>query len=154
MRFKQVVEAVPRLRGAYRPGLQAVKGEYRERIQCNDTRRLAGSLDLDSSLQNGLPNAPRWDYGIGVRVSQHPDRCHWVEVHPATEGDVKDVLKKHDWLKTWLAQHAPGLLGMTATEQGYVWIATKAIGFRQGSPKAKQLGAVGISFPCKRFVIS
>jgi hypothetical protein len=153
MRFKQVVEAVPQLRGAYRPGLQALKGEHRERIQCNDTRRLAGSLDPDSSLQKSLPDEPRWDYGVGVRVSQHADCCHWVEVHPATEGDVEDVLKKHDWLKTWLAQHAPGLLGMTATEKGYVWIATKTIGFRQGSPKAKQLEAGGVSFPRKRLVI-
>jgi len=153
MRFKQVVEAVPQLRGAFRPGLQALKGEHRGRIRCSDTRRLAGSLDLDSSLQDSLPDDPRWDYGVGVTVRQDADRCHWVEVHPATEGEVRNVLKKQDWLKAWLGRHAPVLLEMTATENGYVWIATKAIGFRPGSPKAKQLEARGISLPCKRFVI-
>jgi hypothetical protein len=110
-------------------------------------------MDLDSTLQESLPNDPRWDYGIGVRDKHGTDCIHWVEVHPAVEGNVKEILKKHAWLKAWLAQRAPDLLKMTARVKGYAWVATKAVGFRQGSPKAKQLETHGISFPCRRFAI-
>lgn len=150
MRFKDVVQSVMPLKAGYHPGLQAVKAEHRERIVCDDTRGLAGSIDLDATLALSLPNEPRWDYGIGVNHSRGEDRVHWVEVHPATDGDVKDVLKKLAWLRAWLGQHERRLLAMTATENGFVWLATKDIGFRPGSPKAKQLAAQGISFPQRR----
>ena len=153
MQFKQGLETVPELRTAYRIGLGAIKAGHRDRIVCADTRKLAGSVDLDSTLGASLPNDPRWDYGIGIRDTQEADRIHWIEVHPALDGDVKDILKKHDWLKAWLTRRAPDLLKMTASVKGYAWVATKRIGFRQGSPKAKQLAVHGISFPCKMFTI-
>jgi len=153
MLFEQRVEAVPELRDAYRPGLGAIKAQYRDRIFCADTRRLKGSVDLDSALQESLPNDPRWDYGVGVGGTNGQERIHWIEVHPATEGDVKEVLKKHHWLREWLKQHAPALLRMTARAKGYAWVATKSVGFHQGSPRAKQLAAQGVSFPCKRLAI-
>jgi hypothetical protein len=153
MEFEQGVEAVPELRDAYCAGLRAVKPEYRDRIVCADTRRLIGSMDLDSTFQESLPNDPRWDYGIGVRDEQGSHHIHWVEIHPAVEGNVKEVLKKHAWLKAWLMEHAPNILRMTANVKGYAWVATKTIGFRQGSPKAKQLQTHGIGFPCRRFMI-
>lgn len=153
MLFKQGVEAVLGLRDAYRPGLGAIKAQYRDRIFCADTRRLKGSVDLDSALQESLPNDPRWDYGIGVAGTNGKECIHWIEVHPATEGDVKEVLKKHCWLREWLHQHAPALLRMTACAKGYAWVATKSVGFHQGSPRARQLAAQGVSFPCKRFAI-
>jgi hypothetical protein len=153
MLFKKAMEGVPELRDVYRPGLKAMKGKHLDLIECDDTRRLAGSVDLDSTLEESLPDDPRWDYGIAVRITQGTDRVHWVEVHPAIEGDVKGLLKKQAWLKDWLRLHALDLFKMTALERGYVWIATKDIGFRKGSPKAKQLEARGISFPCRRFRI-
>ncbi len=153
MPFEEAVRAVRALQNAYRPGLQAVKGQYRDRVECDDTRRLAGSVDLDSSLATSLPNEPRWDYGIGVTTPQNEDRVHWVEVHPAADGDVNAVLKKHAWLRSWLRECAPGLLAITASERGYVWIASGDIGIRPGSPKARRLAARGISFPCRRFKI-
>jgi hypothetical protein len=104
-------------------------------------------------LEDALPNAPRWDYGVGVAQGGVGDKIHWVEVHPATDGDVKDVLRKLAWLRTWLRENARHLLAMTAAEKGFVWIATKDIGFRPGSPKAKQLEAQGLGFPCRRFKI-
>jgi hypothetical protein len=110
-------------------------------------------VDLDSALHALLPNDPRWDYGIGIQERPNGDRVHWVEVHPALEGDVKDVLRKHEWLKAWLSQHAPDLLKMTANVKGYAWVATKHVGFRQGSPKAKQLAIRGVGFPCRTFAI-
>jgi hypothetical protein len=110
-------------------------------------------VDLDAALRESLPNDHRWDYSIGVEHKPTVDKVHWVEVHPAGEGEVREVLLKHKWLKTWLSQNARQMLRMTRELNGYVWIATKGIGFRQGSPKAKQLQAQGISFPCKRFAI-
>jgi hypothetical protein len=152
MRFKRVVEGIPELRAAYRPGLRAMQHGHRGLIECGDTRKLAGGIDLDSTLEESLPDDPRWDYGVAVKC-RAGDKVHWIEVHPATEGDVKHLLKKHAWLKGWLCTQAPDLLSMTAVDKGYVWIATKDLCFRQGSPKAKQLEARGIAFPCRRFRI-
>ena len=153
MRFRPTVEAVSVLRTGYRPGLRAVKAEYRDRFVCDDPRQLVGSIDIDTALKDALPNAPRWDYGIGVGRGQAGDRVHRVEVHPATHGDVKDVLKKLAWLKSWLQQNAQDLLNMTAPGQSFVWIATKDTGFRPGSPQARQLAAQGLGFPCRSFRI-
>lgn len=150
MRFQQAVAAVPSLRDGYRPGLQAVKAEYRDRFDCTDTRRLAGSIDLDSTLERSLPNEPRWDYGVGFSRVASTDAVYWVEVHPATASEVTSVLSKLAWLRDWLRHNAPRLLEMTAAENGYVWIASKDIGFRPGSRQAKRLEAHGMRFPCRR----
>ena len=67
MTFKEAVEAAPRpVNRAYHPGKQALKG-HRKHVVCADSRRLTGSIDLDSALaqEPGYADKPRWDYGLG-----------------------------------------------------------------------------------------
>lgn len=147
MRFRQAINATPGLSNAYRPGIQALKEADRRRVDCSDTRRLAGSVNLEGSLN--IAGGPVWDYGIGWR---NPARDHaiWIEVHPATSDHVGSMVDKARWLKQWLRTSAPDLAGITRPEDGYVWIASGGVSLQRGSRQARQLAAEGVSFPRER----
>jgi hypothetical protein len=84
MNFRSAVQATPALAKALKNGLQALHPSDRKRIECKNPRALAGSVNVDAALKNDLPNAPRWDYGVGVCIDKNGDRVIWIEVHPAS----------------------------------------------------------------------
>ena len=91
MTFREAVEdAPPPVNGAYRRGKRALENRHRGCVTCEDSRRLTGSIDLDSALtqEPGYANAPRWDYGLGYRPVNGPEQAVWVEVHSATTKKV------------------------------------------------------------------
>src|SRR5439155_14191995 len=93
MTFRQAVEATPNLGpDAFRPGLQAL-GAYSARIRCRNPRKLKGSVDIDAALQATDPSGHRWDYAVGHSESGS-DRVYWVEVHPASDHGVRELLAK------------------------------------------------------------
>lgn len=150
MRFCQAVEATRELRGAYRQGLQALKEADRNRILYADSRRLKGSVNVEAHLSGRYPNAALWDYGIGWLDDPQTECAIWAEVHPASAGlNIGQMLGKAAWLKDWLRKHAPSLNKLTRSEDGFVWIASGAISFRQGTPQAMKLAKAGVSFPQK-----
>jgi hypothetical protein len=148
MSFRGAVEATPAVAGAYRAGLQALPANDRARIVCNRPRRLTGSIHVDDALAASHPNAPRWDYGIGYRRGAD-ERAVWVEVHPASSTSIGGMLKKLEWLKTWLQGHAPRLHAITKDD--YYWLATDGpIAITANSPQAKQLALAGLRGPRRR----
>ncbi len=132
---------------AFRYGLQAL-GNNSSRVQCANVRSLTGSVALDSALRARYPDAPRWDYGIGVKKNARHSVV-WIEVHPASTRDVKVVLNKLKWLKGWLKNRAPALRDLTAVG-AYYWVATGGVHIRQGSPQARMLQLAGLSLPRKQ----
>ena len=151
MKFEQAVRECQEIAFAFQPGLQALRPMDRSHIFCGKPRRLSGSIDLDFALSFDLPNATRWDYGIGVRCRQADDNVIWIEVHPASStGEIKIVLAKLKWLKDWLAENAPELLSISGH---YVWIATGTVAFPANSPQRRQLAAAGIQFVGSRYEI-
>lgn len=160
MSFKAAVEAVGEpFSSAYRSGKQALKGEHREQIECLDTRRLTGSVDLDGVLQDDVvhKSANRWDYGIGFRLaSAAKEFAIWVEVHPATTGEVKIVLKKLEWLKNWL-QSAGELKSLSVKSDQlkvYHWLSTSSgTAILKNSPQARQLLEAGLDLPRRKLNI-
>lgn len=51
-------------------------------------------------MYEGLyPNASRWDYAIG-----YDQKAWFVEVHPANTSNVKEMLKKVEWLESRLVR--------------------------------------------------
>jgi len=150
MHFKDAVAGTAGLAEAYSPGLQALKRTDRQRINCENTRNLAGSIDLDGTLSDSYANAPRWDYGIGVRSSRRSDTATWIEVHPASSRHVQDVLNKLAWLKCWLESSAPLLKQITSE---YVWIASGSVHLPANSPQRRRLSAQGIRFAGTRLQI-
>jgi hypothetical protein len=147
MRFREAVEQTEGLAEAYRRGLGALQKIDRGRIQCRNTRNLAGSVNLDEALADSHPNDPRWDYGIGIRNNRGSDRVTWVEVHPASSSHVQDVLDKFAWLRRWLASSAPLLNGILAE---YVWVASGSVHIPPDSPQRRRLALQGIRFAGKR----
>lgn len=146
MRFKEAIEHI--LPGTYREGLQALAGLDRERIACKNPRKLAGSLYLDEALAETQPNDPRWDYGIALRGKQTDDVV-WVEVHPASSSNVKEVIAKLRWLKQWLRDSGKDLAQMTRKD-GYHWVASGAVAIPKNSKQARQLAAAGLAYPRQR----
>lgn len=141
MSFKEAVEDSHPIRDAYRPGLQALSGTDRKRVECSDTQSLAGSVNLDDALKTSLPNEPRWDYGVGLRTTGRSVKVHWIEVHPASSHHIKEVLDKLAWLKRWLKANATRLDALPCE---YVWIASGSVSLPPHSPQRRRLATVGL----------
>ncbi len=123
------------------PGLQALSSADRQRVICQDPRSLEGSICLDGALKKLYPQAPRWDYGIGLRKGL----AIWVEVHPARSGeDVRSMLDKLQWLRARL-QESPTLRSMT--QRPFRWIASGTVKIPKTGRWRRQLNQHGIGFP-------
>ena len=72
MTFKEAIEATPDLADKFQKGLRALRAQDRPHIEAENTRRLIGSVDVDSALAQVDPNANRWDSGIAYK---HTNRC-------------------------------------------------------------------------------
>jgi hypothetical protein len=145
MNFRKAVEATASVQAHYRPGLQALAAGDADRIQCDNPRRLTGSVNVDQALQAAEPDEPRWDYGIGLRRN-NAECAIWVEVHPASSTSITDMLNKLQWLRKWLRAQAPALAALTQSD--YYWVSTDAtIAITPNSPQARRLAAAGLVGP-------
>ena len=157
MSFEKAVQAEPPpVNGAYRPGKQALENRHRGLVDCKDTRRLTGSIDLDSALkkQPGHAGAARWDYGLGYRPpAGKREQAVWIEVHSATTREVSAVLGKLQWLRDWLNDGAGRLKRMTdraAPDIRFVWIASNGDHIPRTSPQFRRLSKSAIPKPRPR----
>jgi hypothetical protein len=73
MGFQHDVEATPGLQDACRPGLQAVQAADRRRMTARPPRKLAGSVNLDSQLEDRFRKANRWDYVVAWNAASGDD---------------------------------------------------------------------------------
>lgn len=127
-----------------RNGLKAL-GAHSVRVQVATSFKASHSIDLDAALRSQQPKASRWDYGVGLQRGSQ-ERIAWVEVHPATSGEVEAVLNKLAWLKRWLAQAADSCC---STESSYHWVATDA-GVHIDTARRRRLNAAGLQMPQSR----
>ncbi len=135
--FKTAVEATPQVATCYKPGLQAL-GDYSKKISPADTSKCQGSLDIDACTVASYPQENRWDYAIG-----YDSKVYFVEFHSAQTGEVRPMLKKLQWLKDWLNNHAPEIKKMKA-EQPYFWIMSGKYAIFPNSSQAKQIAKAGL----------
>lgn len=160
MNFEEAVGVVDSpVRHAYRKGKQALQGKHRELVDCNDPRRITGSVDLDSALAGQPRHAQksRWDYGLGYKSRSGVERAIWIEIHPAATSDVKQVIQKFVWLRQWLKSEARQLMKLTETSSpgvpAYIWIATGSVRILRHSPQAKQLSVCGLKIPTRQLAL-
>ncbi len=143
MKFAQAVHNTPALADAFQRGLQALRRDA-QYIHCDTPRILAGSVNVEAALQNTAPDAPRWDYAVGIECDRNRDAVIWIEIHPASStGEVRNVLNKLCWLKGWAAEAAPDIMRLT---REYVWVATGSVAFSNNSPQRRLLAAKGLRF--------
>jgi hypothetical protein len=144
MTFRQAVEKTPDLQGAWRKGLGALRARDSRHISAEDTRRLTGSVDVDTALKATQPNANRWDFAIGYRHSNRRyEFIYWVETHTASDAQVNVVLKKLDWLFQWLRSSGNALAGF---EGDFVWVASGATSFTKGATQRRMMAEKGLRY--------
>lgn len=142
MSFRRAVGLTPHLQNALRPGLQALRAQDRPHVAPEDPRLLQGSVDVDSALQRRQPNANRWDFAIGYRhANRQKDFIYWVEVHTAADKQVKVVLRKLNWLRSWLQGDGNPL---DQFDREFVWVSSGATTFTPDAPQSKQLAQSGL----------
>lgn len=142
MSFRKAVEQCPPLRRNLRDGLRGLSTTDRQKVD-RGGRRLTGSVNVDAALRSSHPNAARWDYGIGIARPHKPDCVVWLEVHPASSTHIKTVLRKLDWLRTWLGKYALPLQQLPAA---YIWVSTGSVAMTRNSPQFRRLAQAGLHF--------
>lgn len=156
MNFRDAANAAPAAVGqTYRPGKGALESKHRKQVDSGSPRRLTGSIALDAALARQPPysHQPRWDYGIGYEPPQGSECAIWIEVHPAATSNVKEVVDKLNWLRSWLRNEASDLGLMTGAAPNvpsYVWIATSGVHIPRNSPQARKLNEYGLRMPVER----
>ena len=144
------IKQIPSLTGKLKQGLQALRKNHRDAISPENSRKLSGSIDIDTALKSKCPHDHRWDYCIGVRKNRNADSLVWVEFHPAHSHSVRDIVTKATWLKQWLAGPGKPLKGLMKTKTDLRWVPTGRVAIRQASKQGKILAQAGISFPRRR----
>jgi len=129
--FAEKVAEIPEIAACYKPGLQAL-GSYSQVIKVASTRDLRGSIFIDEC--SGIPNSKefpkRWDY-----LFAYQEKILAVEVHPASgDNNVKDVIKKAEWLRNWLKNDGGKKLEVM---HPYFFVATGSVNVKNGSIGAK-----------------
>lgn len=143
MRFEEAVRHTPDLEDAYKPGLQALRPVDGNHVSATNPRSIAGSVDLDAALRPLAPNSPVWDYGVAQRAGRDMERVFWIEIHPATTGEINSVLAKLEWLKGWLRNDGTRLDGF---DREFVWVASGRTALRPGAQQTKRMAAMGLRF--------
>lgn len=114
--FKDAVDADGIL-PCYKVGLRGL-GTNSTKIKLGDTKKCEGSVDLDVCFSNSQPQSHRWDYCFSYK-----GEVFFVEVHSAISSEVATVIKKLEWLKDWLNNHAPEVNKLKAVSRTpYYWI--------------------------------
>jgi hypothetical protein len=137
--FREAVKAIG-LEHVYYDGLQALSKTDRARLDVHPKVKLTGSIDLDAALQDTHPNDPRWDYAI-ARRPPNGELIHWVEVHPATDAEIKTVLAKFEWLQGWLRTQGKALVKF---ESEFIWISSGKTAFSPISHQRRKMSERGL----------
>ena len=86
------IKQIPSLTGKLKHGLQALRKNHRNAISPENSRKLSGSIDIDTALKSKYPNDHRWDYCIGVRKNRNADSLVWIEFHHSDQGDMAQAM--------------------------------------------------------------
>jgi hypothetical protein len=144
--FQTAVAITPQVSGAYRPGLQALEGGHRAKIELTQTLRCEGSLNIDDTVRLHYPQANRWDYCFS-----YGGAVFFVEVHTASTSEVSTVIRKLRWLKDWLAEQAPAINQLKA-KTPYYWIQSNGFHILPNSSQYRQAIQAGIK-PIPKLVL-
>lgn len=146
MSFKKKVDSIDDIKAGFKPGKQAL-GSNSGKIKESSSTSLNGSVDLDASLKTKFPNASRWDYTIGYK-----QKSYFIEVHPATEGEIITMINKLEWLKGWLRTTGKPLLDICADDP-FHWVFTNRNAISKRSSSARKLTKAGLSLPKRELVL-
>lgn len=137
--FQTAVESVSDLVSAYRKGLQALENGDAGCVKVGNYRLVDGSVNIDVALNRKYPEANRWDY-----VFSYNGKAYYVEVHPATDGQVKVMMAKKKWLIDWLQIEAQSLDAYPSASPRLYWIQSGRNGLTKGSIEYRRAAQTGL----------
>lgn len=135
MKFRRAVENTEEIRHYLLNQLDALSKAHKSSVTPSDPKRVTGSVDLDAALQPLFPNATRWDYAIGYRLTARDDKAFFVEFHRAFDDQVKRVIEKKHWLESWMDGKALDEL----REREFVWVSAGGIHIPGNAPSRREL---------------
>lgn len=142
MSFKEAIARIPTLKNAWCPGLQALRPEDKPHIEPEDPRKLTGSVDIDAAYRKLMPQSNRWDFGIAFQhTNRKGEMIYWVELHTASDSQVKVVIKKVEWLLEWLKNDGKALASF---EREIIWVSSGVTAFTRSSPQRKLMAQAGL----------
>jgi len=142
MSFKKAVKKTHLLENAFEKGLGALRPEDKPHIQAEDTRKLIGSVDIDKAYTSEDPNGNRWDFAIGYKHSNRKaDFVYWVELHTASDSQIKVVIKKARWLLNWFKSCGKELAKF---DREIVWVSSGSTRLTPSASQSKQLAQSGL----------
>lgn len=115
--FQIAVEKTEEIKNGFRVGKQAIKNADRSKVDTADSKKLQGSLDIDSQVKALYPSEPRWDYALS-----YADKIYYFEIHPAETSQIDKVVSKVKWLKNWLKTKAAEINKLPKAEHPYIWV--------------------------------
>lgn len=130
--FKKTVETTSDIKDGFRPGLQALGG-HANLVTASNPRLFNGSVNIDTCTKELYPNDARWDYVVGYN-----SHAYFLEIHPANTSNIKDMIKKAQWLDCWLNLKAPALKSLNVTNSFY-WIASGKYNILKTSSQYRKL---------------
>ena len=119
-------------------GKQALKNTERPSVVEDRGARVIDSAELDGPYAGEQPQANRWDYLLGAKKGT-ASRIVGLEIHPATPGEIKVVLRKKDWAVATLRQE-----GVPGVVQQWWWIASGRVRITKTAPQYRALAQSGI----------
>lgn len=142
-------------------GKEAVEGTYRAQITATRGAKFTGSVDVDGHFRALEPGSHRWDYGIGLALSDGAEIACWVEPHPASStGEARTMLSKLAWLKAKLdSPNFKPLNAMTFKQsqgtQRFHWLLTAegVCRIAATSKEAKLLAKAGLRMPARQLTL-
>ena len=140
--FQKAVNDTPQVSACYKEGKQAILGKERDKIQLTDATKCGGSLFIDECLINKklFPNDHRWDYAI-----DYDGEVFFFEVHSAKTDEVSTIIKKLEWLKQWLREHAPNINSLRATSKTpYYWVQSNGYHILKNSAQERLIQQKGL----------
>jgi len=144
MSFQSAIENTTLLKDHLKNGLQAL-GSNSSKVKPTDTRKCEGSVNIDNAVERKFPSSNRWDYAVGYN-----SKTYFIEVHPADTSEVKTVLEKLAWLKSFMIENAPEL---NKEPRSFHWISSGGVHILPNSPQARKLALSGISQPVRQFTL-
>ncbi len=144
--FKTAIENTPDVANAYQVGLQGL-GKHSTKIQLGDTSLCEGSIDIDTATTALYPNDSRWDYAFSYK-----SEVFFVEVHTANTREVGAMVKKLQWLKDWLIEHAPEIHKLKTAKTPFIWIQSNDFHIPKTSPQYRIIVQKGIK-PIAKLVV-
>lgn len=147
--FETAVKATADIADSYEKGLGALGSDSKYvAIEKKETRLIDGSVDIDNSTKDRYPDDERWDYVISFK-----GKAFFMEIHPATAGEVKKMEGKLKWLMQWLKQNAPLLDQYPQGKPRFSWIHSGKGGLPKTAPEYRRAALMGIP-PVNLLVLS